>query len=181
MQCAIVDSTLQDVLSCGSCELDWCCTSWLFLVLASKLSPFCSSHVTISTFRPITGTEVDQRWCVFDNQGLGWPRTTRKSWNAGIFRSFLSWTTRVVLAGMFAPQNHGAFECIKCSLLLVNFIVVTQLTVKGTWQICPLSSCSVGKWQIKYWWATLPANLPVCLRFTVQHNVRKTAKWRKQS
>ena len=56
----------------------------------------------------------------------------------------------VVLAEMFASQNHGAFECIKCSLLLVNFIVVTQLTVKGTWQICPLSSCSVGKWQIKY-------------------------------
>ena len=137
------------------------------LVLASNLSPFCSSHVTISTFRPITGTKVDQRWCVFDNQGLGWPRTTRKSWNAGIFRSFLSWTTRVVLAGMFASQNHGAFECIKCSLLLVNFIVFTQLTVKGTWQICPLSSCSVGKWQIKYWWATLHANLPVCFRFTV--------------
>ena len=121
----------------------------------------------MSKYRPITGTEVDQRWCVFDNQGLGWPRTTRKSWNAGIFRSFLSWTTRVVLAGMFASQNHGAFECIKCSLLLVNFIVVTQLTVKGTWQICPLSSCSMGKWQIKYWWATLPANLPVCFRFTV--------------
>ena len=43
------------------------------LVLASKLSPFCSSHVTISTFRPITGTEVGAHLRTRGRVGLARP------------------------------------------------------------------------------------------------------------